>query len=139
MKRSRGLVLAPHPDDEAIGCGGTLRWHVEQGDEVHVIFLTSGEDGVRGQTPGETARIREREARAAAKVLGYGTLEFWREPDGKLRSTTAIRNRLAEKLRSFRPHLLYVPHPGEMHPDQDRKSTRLNSSHVALSRMPSSA
>ena len=124
MKRSRVLVLAPHPDDEAIGCGGTLRWHVEQGDEVHVIFLTSGEGGVRRQDPGETARIREKEARAAAKVLGYRAFEFWREPDGRLRSTGTLRKRLAQKLRGFRPHLLYVPHPGEMHPDH-RAAARL--------------
>ena len=62
MKKRRVLVLSPHPDDEAIGCGGTLRWHLEQGDRVQVIFLTSGEHGVRGQDARETSRIRTKEA-----------------------------------------------------------------------------
>ena len=41
----RVLVISPHPDDDVIGCGGTLRRHVLDGDEVRVIYLTSGERG----------------------------------------------------------------------------------------------
>jgi len=123
-RKQRVLVLSPHPDDEAIGCGGTLRWHVEQGDVVQVIFLTSGGEGVRGQDPAETARVREKEAHAAAKVLGYRALEFWRQPDGALRSTTALIEQLSKKLNTFKPHLVYVPHPQEMHPDH-RAAVRL--------------
>ena len=113
----RVLVLSPHPDDEAIGCGGTLRRHVVHGDQVRVIFLTSGERGVRGQEPAETARVRELEAAAAAKVLGYEMFEFWREPDGALQVTPALLHRFGEGLESWKPELIYVPHAAEMHPD----------------------
>ena len=64
---NRILVLSPHPDDEAIGCGGTLRKHVVEGDAVRVIFLTSGEGGGHGRTAEETRRLREREARRAGR------------------------------------------------------------------------
>jgi len=113
----RVLVISPHPDDEAIGCGGTLRRHVEAGAEVRAIFLTSGERGVRGQDPAETAPIREQEAAAAAKVLGYEALEFWREPDGAVGATAALIGKLRATLDTFRPELIYVPHPDEMHLD----------------------
>ena len=124
MKKRRVLVLSPHPDDEAIGCGGTLRGHVEQGDLVQVIFLTSGENGVRGLDPKETSRIRKKEAKAAAKVLGYCSLEFWREPDGALKLTRPLLKRMKEKLRIWKPALVYAPHPREMHPDH-RATARL--------------
>jgi len=120
----RVLVLAPHPDDEAIGCGGTLRWHVEEHDHVEVIFLTSGDKGVRGRQPAQATHLRENEARAAAKILGYRRLEFWREPDGGLRATAALMERLRNKIDRFKPHMLYVPHAAEMHSDH-RAAARL--------------
>ena len=124
MSARRVLVISPHPDDEAIGCGGTLRWHVEQGDNVEVIFLTSGEHGIRGKDPVYTTRLREKEAEQAAKVLGYRVFEFWRELDGGLRVSTALMERLRKKINHFKPHVLYVPHADEMHRDH-RAAARL--------------
>ena len=77
------LVLSPHPDDDAIGCGGAILHHTTQGDQVSVIYLTSGEGGGHGRPPTETARLRENEARTAAEIMGVISVEFWRLPDGK--------------------------------------------------------
>ena len=111
----RVLVVAAHPDDEAVGCGGALRRHVLAGDSVRAVFLTSGEGGGHGiEDPGGT---REREAHEAAAILGLAEIDFWREPDGRLRSHAALVARLARTLRRQRPSLLYVPHRGEDHPD----------------------
>ncbi|MGI8603237.1 MAG: PIG-L deacetylase family protein [Verrucomicrobiales bacterium] len=120
----RILVIAPHPDDEAIGLGGTLRRHIEQGDHVEVIFLTSGEKGSPTHSPEQLRPMREREAEAAANILGYQHLEFWRQPDGALEVTDDLVARLASKLNETRPNLVYVPHEGEMHPDH-RAAARL--------------
>ena len=114
---NRVLVLSPHPDDEAIGCGGTLRKHVTRGDDVRAIFLTSGENGGHGRPPAETAQVREAEATAAAAVLGLAGIEFWRLPDGKFAATAALAGRLRDVLVATRPALVYVPHDREMHPD----------------------
>lgn len=122
--RKRVLVLSPHPDDESIGCGGTLLRHVAEGDEVHVVFLTSGEKGIHGKPEEETLRLREQEAHDAARILGIETLEFWREPDGSLLATSEAAARLRKKLRQFSPARVYVTHDREMHPDH-RAAARL--------------
>jgi LmbE family N-acetylglucosaminyl deacetylase len=121
---TRVLAICPHPDDEAIGCGGTLRRHVVEGDEVHVIFLTSGEAGGHGRSPEETARLREGEADESARALGVAAVEFWRQPDGALRSTEALVRRLRQKLRRWRPGVIYAPHAIDDHPDH-RAAARL--------------
>jgi LmbE family N-acetylglucosaminyl deacetylase len=109
------LVLAAHPDDEAVGCGGTLRRHVLEGDEVSVVFMTSGEAGGHGiDRPGE---VREAEAAEAARVLGLGELQFWRERDGSLRARAALVRRVAELIRKRRVSVLYAPHARDDHPD----------------------
>jgi len=121
---TRVLVVSPHPDDESIGCGGTLRRHVVRGDDVHVIHLTSGEQGGDGRPPHETARIRETEAEAAAAVLGLTQFEFWRQPDGAIRATKHLVEQLRGSIERFRPRIIYVTHAREMHPDH-RAAVRL--------------
>jgi LmbE family N-acetylglucosaminyl deacetylase len=121
---SRVLVVTPHPDDEAIGCGGTLCAHAEAGDTVRIVYLTSGEQGGHGLSAAETARRRETEAGEAARLLGAGPPEFWRCPDGALRVTRALVARLRGLIIDWRPEMIYVPHEREMHPDH-RAAARL--------------
>lgn len=118
----KALVLSPHPDDEAIGCGGTLRKHVDEGIEVHVVFLTSGEAGGHGVA--DAGRVREMEAKEAASILGIAGMDFWREPDGKLRAGRALEQKLTALIDELEPGFIYTPHPCEMHPDH-RATTRL--------------
>ena len=121
---ARVLVLSPHPDDEAVGCGGTLCRHVANRDTVRTVFLTSGEAGGHGIGRAETARIREAEARAAADVLGIDAPEFWRLGDGKLSAGVDNQHRLAALLREYSPDMVYTTHGGEQHRDH-RAAVRL--------------
>jgi LmbE family N-acetylglucosaminyl deacetylase len=112
------LVVAPHPDDEAIGCGGAICLHRRSGKQVHVAFLTSGERGIDSLSREEVRSIREAEAARAARVLDVGRIDFLRLPD--LGLSGAIEPgalRLAEVLRAHRPAIIYLPHPDEEHPD----------------------
>jgi len=104
----RVFVISPHPDDES----------------RRVVFLTSGEKGGHGRSAEETIRIREAEARVAAQVPGVEDVDFWREPDGAFRATSALAARLGDLLRQWRPQVLYVPHERETHPDH-RAARRL--------------
>jgi LmbE family N-acetylglucosaminyl deacetylase len=111
------LVISPHPDDESIGCGGTLRKHVLGGEPVHVIFLTSGEAGGHGRPADETRRLRESEAQDAAAILGLTSIEFWQQRDQGVTAARPVVERLAETIDRLQPHVLYVTHDREMHPD----------------------
>lgn len=111
------LVISPHPDDEAIGCGGTISKHVEEGDTVEVVFLTSGEKGGHGRTDEDTIIVRENESFAAADILGISKIDFWREPDGSFEPRENNLIRLANKINVFKPAIIYVTHNLEQHPD----------------------
>jgi N-acetylglucosamine malate deacetylase 1 len=115
---ARVLVLSPHPDDDAIGCGGTLCQHVANGDSIKLVVLTSGEaGGHRKQDECETIRLREAEAIAASKIIGIQHVEFWRQPDGKLQPSLPLVRRLKEVIEAWQPATIYAPHPAEMHVD----------------------
>lgn len=120
----RMLVISPHPDDEAIGCGGTLSRYASEGASIKVIFLTSGEQGGHGAPPGEMLAIREREAVRAAKVLGIQETEFWREPDGGLRASNRLVEALAVEMNAFKPTTVLIPYTKDHHADH-RAAARL--------------
>lgn len=112
------LVIAPHPDDEVIGCGGTICRHVARGDRVVVAFLTSGELGLKELPREEAWRTRETEAQEAAAILGAADLNFLRQPDWFIGeqvedTAAALRPILAREL----PAVIYLPHAEEWHPD----------------------
>lgn len=109
------LVVSPHPDDEAIGVGGTIRNHVNAGDTVDVVFLTSGERGCPGIAPEQAGPMREREAEVASVILGSKVLEFVHQPDGEVRISDGLRNGIAELIHHY--DLVYVTHEKESHTD----------------------
>ena len=112
------LVIAPHPDDEVLGCGGTICRHTARGDRVAVVFLTSGELGMK-QLPREKAwKIRESEARAAAKILKITVLDFLRLPDWTAGEHIEKGARgLRSVLQRNKPQVIYLPHANDWHPD----------------------
>jgi LmbE family N-acetylglucosaminyl deacetylase len=108
------LVLAPHPDDETIGCGGALARHAGRGDRVTVLVATSGE--ATGGGRGDVAATREAECRAACADLGVDEPLFLRLPDGRLGEHV---DALAAALRSHGADaaVLYLPTLLDPHPD----------------------
>jgi LmbE family N-acetylglucosaminyl deacetylase/glycosyltransferase involved in cell wall biosynthesis len=106
----RALVLAPHPDDETIGCGGSVALHAECDDHVTVLFLTDG--GAAGDP-----EVRKAEARKACQALGAQTVLFWDYPDRHLPSEGEAVERLLALLEKEKPEVLYCPSPWEVHPD----------------------
>lgn len=117
--RGRVLALAPHADDEALGCGGVLIRHHEQGDPVRVVCVT---DGAAGDPSGyyggrDYLELRREEARRAGAILGVDELVFWDYPDGRLAEARDLAQRLAALFETYRPDIIYRPSTREIHPD----------------------
>ncbi len=107
------LVIAPHPDDEVLGCGGSILLHNDAGRVVHVLYLTSGEQGSPHHAAEELRTVREAEASVAARVLGISVsrLHFARFPDGGIQPADLDQvAAVVRLLRKVRPDLVYLPH-----------------------------
>ena len=116
---TRVAVLAPHPDDEVLGCGGTIQKHVAAGEPVRVVLLTSGERtaSFTGADAGRSRSQRETEATAACAELGLAgdDLDFLRLPDGGVGPAGAPA--LRDALRRSGADLVYAPNPVDAHRD----------------------
>lgn len=101
------LVLAPHQDDEALGCGGLVAHRVAAGDRVHIGYITDGSASHPGHpefTPAMIAALRADEARVATGILGVpgANLAFLKAPDGQLpHLDPAARSDLVRRLRQL--------------------------------------
>jgi LmbE family N-acetylglucosaminyl deacetylase/glycosyltransferase involved in cell wall biosynthesis len=116
LRGERLLVLAPHPDDEVIGCGGLVTLHLRERRAVRVVVATDGAQA-------GAADVRQQESRRALDALGGNAeLVFLGFPDRGL--DDSIAPKLREELLAFRPDLILVPAPIEIHPD-----------HLALARI----
>ena len=115
----RVLVLAPHPDDESLACGGSLILHAENRDPVKIVFLTDGSqaDVAREHSRTEYIAMRRKEATEACEILGISDFDFWDIPDRTLISSPDALDRLCDLLRTYSPGLIYAPSPLEYHPD----------------------
>lgn len=116
----RVLVLAPHPDDEIIGCGAVLKQWSDSGIPIKVVVIT---DGAAGLPRGADPAVRKAESRAGLARLGIRDCEFWDFPDGHLPFGGAIADRYRSLVESYHPSHLLLPHPAESHPDH-RSLTR---------------
>lgn len=114
---TRLLVFAPHPDDEVLGCGGTIALYRSGGSSVRVIYMTDGGLGSPRFEPGELAKERKREAVEGLGVLGCSDVRFLDYPDCGLRCTRESIGRALEQIEDYRPDAIFVPFPLDNHPD----------------------
>lgn len=107
------LVFAPHPDDEVLGCGGSIAKLTAGGVRVHVAYLTSGEQGSGTIPTAELGSVREGEARAAVSLLGVdpGEVTFMRFGDGQVSPYDHTQTEAVMRLvRRVLPGLVYLPY-----------------------------
>jgi LmbE family N-acetylglucosaminyl deacetylase len=118
VSAERVLVLAPHPDDEVLGCGGLLVQLLARGARVEVLFLTDGGGGEEGEAREAYARRRREEAERVAGLLGFTARRSLELPDGSLEQhLPAVAAAVEAALVEGRPDLLLVPSPLEASAD----------------------
>src|SRR5687767_10231903 len=121
------LVLAPHPDDETFGCGGTSRMLSESGIAVYVAFMTRGEHGLEegvaptAEASRQIAEVRTREARAACEVLGVRQALFLNGSDTCLKDEPHLAASIAELLKGGAYQRVFCPWHQDGH--EDHKAT----------------
>src|SRR5262245_15465193 len=141
MPAPRLMAVLAHPDDESLGCGGTLAKYASEGVETFLLTATRGDSGrYRGQRPGDAghpgrsalASIRETELHAAAKVLGVHEVSLldYRDQELDRADPRQIIAGIAGHLRRVRPDvvLTFAPDGAYGHPD-----------HIAISQFTAAA
>lgn len=110
------LVIAPHPDDEVLGCGGVMARHTAEGDEVYVLVVTRGVPELF--PPEEIERVRL-ELKKAHDLLGVKETIFLDFPAPKLDSTPGhlLAGSISKVIRRLEPTVVYLPHRGDIHAD----------------------
>ncbi|MBC2856179.1 PIG-L family deacetylase [Cetobacterium sp. 2A] len=114
----RILVIAAHPDDEILGCGGTINSYSRQGHEVYVYIVT---DGSSAQYPNDIKKLnsKRREAVEANKKLGVKKVIFGNLPDMKLDTVSHINlnGEIFKVVNEIRPDIVFTQHYGDVNKD----------------------
>jgi len=117
------LVLAPHPDDAELGCGGTIARFVDEGTRVYSATFSLCEDSL---PPGWDKDVREREARKAIQEVGIAQkdLLIYRYPVRRLANyRQEILDDLVRLNGDLAPQLVLMPSPDDLHQDHSVVAT----------------
>ena len=115
-KFDRVLAVFAHPDDPEFGAGGAMAKLAKDGADVTYVIVTDGSQG--GEDPkqkdSDLVAIRQREQRAAAKVLGIKKIEFLGYKDGHLSPDLKLRRDIVRMIRKHKPELVITHIPGRV-------------------------
>ena len=113
------LVVAAHPDDEVLGCGGYIANQVRSGDEVFVTFLSDGVTSRRGNLGLQEIESRRNAARLASKVLGASDVSFGDFPDNKLDASPLLEviKSIEAVVERVRPQIVLTHFGGDLNID----------------------
>jgi bacillithiol biosynthesis deacetylase BshB1 len=111
------VAFGAHPDDVELGCGGTIAKEVALGKKVGIIDLTRGELGSRG-----SAEIRDKEAAAAAKILGVEIRENLKMRDGFFVNDEEHQMKVIKMIRKYRPEIVLCNAIDDRHIDHGKGS-----------------
>lgn len=115
---SKNIIIAPHPDDEILGCAGLIQRILLKGKNVYIVFLTGGE-GSHNECCNinslELIQARRGLAIAINRKLGVPieNLFFLDYPDGKINYKYQETNKLKQIIKKIHPNSIFIPHTKE--------------------------
>lgn len=109
------LVMAAHPDDAEMSCGGTMANAIEKGRKVGIVDFTKGELGTRG-----TPEIRAAEATAASHILNISVRENLGFRDGFFKNDEEHQMKLIRTIRRYKPDIVLANAIEDRHPDHGK-------------------
>jgi LmbE family N-acetylglucosaminyl deacetylase len=114
----RILIIAPHPDDEAIGMGGTISIQQEKGSEITIVYMTDGrhENPELGLPQSQIIEIRRREAQSIGREYNIDQI-FWPIEDTNLTNDHKTVHEMEKLLQDIRPEVVCLPTFFESHYD----------------------
>lgn len=116
---NRVLVIAPHPDDETLGCGGTIFNHIEKGDAVYWLIMTT----MKGMPLFTEERISKRDKEIEKVASSYGFSGFFISEFSTTSLDTVPRRDMVGFISSIfdqiRPETVYVPYINDVHSDHE--------------------
>lgn len=113
------LVVAAHPDDEVLGCGGYIANQVRSGGEVFVTFLSDGVTSRQGNLGLQEIESRRNAARLASKVLGVSEVSFGDYPDNKIDTVPLLEiiKSIEAVVERVRPQIVLTHFGGDLNID----------------------
>ena len=102
FNKSEIMVISAHPDDSEFGAAGSVAKWTREGRRVVYVVCTSGDKGTNSPDipPQQLAKIREKEQRDAAAVLGVSGVVFLGYPDQGLEDTSNFRKAIVRQIRT---------------------------------------
>lgn len=125
MESKSVLVVAAHPDDEVLGCGGTIAKHRAQGHRVEVLIMaegiTSRDSSADGAAAAELTSLREA-AHKANNVLGVNLLTMLAYPDNRMDSVVLLEivKDIEVLVQRLQPSTVYTHHANDVNIDHRR-------------------
>ena len=118
MTRKSILVVAAHPDDEVLGCGGTIAKHILAGDNVAIIFMTNGESS-RDDSPLDSTSNRRINCESALNILGVTNVIHFDFPDNMMDQVPLldVTKSIEVAINKFSPSVVYTHFSGDLNID----------------------
>ena len=112
------LIIASHPDDEVLGCGGAILRHIDKGDKVSLLFMTDGVSS-RLKTSRKNIRSRIKALKRSSSILGVQSYHHFNFPDNSMDKHPLLNivKKIETIIKKIQPSVIYTHHHGDLNID----------------------